>query len=140
MVVERRKERRIKVRLPITINHPNSRPINAHTENISLLGTYIEIEQEVPLGAKLDITVEIPAYTSNPSLTGNVRCGGDVFRCDLSREVESRKLYGHGIFFTDFSTEEDRKRLSKYIDFLIKKEQEDIKQAMKQWRKRRRKA
>ncbi len=139
-VIERRRERRIKVRLPITISHPNSRKINAHTENISLLGTYVEIEQEIPLGAKLDITIEIPVYTGDSSLAGNVRCAGDVFRCTLAREVESRKLYGHGIFFTGFSTEGDRNKLSKYIDFLIKKEQEDIKQAMKRWRKRRRKA
>ncbi|MFH1339514.1 MAG: PilZ domain-containing protein [Candidatus Omnitrophota bacterium] len=138
MVTERRRERRIKVRLPITMSPPDSAPINAYTENISLLGTYLEIEREIPLGTKLDMTIEVPPYSGNSSLTGSVRCGGDVFRCNLAREFESRKLYGHGIFFTGFSTGGDRNKLSKYVDFLIRKEQEDIKQAMQQWRKRRR--
>lgn len=138
MVIERRRERRIKVRLPITISPPHSPPVNAYTENISLLGTYLEIEREIPLGTKLDISIEVPPYSNNSSLTGSVRCAGDIFRCDLAREIESRKLYGHGIFFTGFSTAEDRDKLSKYVDFLIRKEQEEIKQAMQQWRKRRR--
>ena len=119
------------------MSSPNTPQINAYTENISLLGTYVEIEQEIPLGAKLDITIEIPAYTDVSSLTGNVRCRGDVFRCNFAREVESRMIYGHGIFFTRFSSEEDRNKISKYIDFLVLKEQEEIKQAMKQWRRRR---
>ena len=139
MVTEKRRERRLKVRLPISISYPDSPPIYAQTENISRLGTYAGIEQEIPLGVHLDIVIEIPAYSNDSSLTGNVRCRGDVFRCSLTREVEARRIYGLGIFFTDFFSEEDRNKLSKYIDFLIIKEQEDIKQGIKRWREKRRK-
>jgi len=137
MAKEKRRERRIRVSLPIRITYPDNPPIYTHIENISLLGTYVEIEQEIPLGVKLDITIEIPSYKNNPSLIGNVRCQGDVFRCNLVREVESKRLYGLGIFFTNFSEEEDRNKLSKYIDFLVLKEKEDIKQAMRIWREKR---
>jgi hypothetical protein len=139
MVKEKRRERRLKVRLPIAINYPDNPPISSQTENISRLGTYVEVEQEIPMGVHLDITIEIPAYTNALSLTGEVKCRGDVFRCNLAREVESKKIYGLGIFFTTFLSDEDRDKLSKYIDFLILKEQEDIKQAVQRWRGRRRK-
>ena len=139
MVREKRRERRLKARLPIRISCPDSPQIFTQTENISRLGAYIEIEQEIPLGVHLDITIEIPAYTNDSALIGAVRCKGDVFRCNLVREIESKRFYGLGIFFTDYSGEQDRNKLSKYIDFLIFKEQEDIKQATQRWRERRRK-
>ena len=139
MVNERRKERRIRARLPIRINRADNPPIYIQTENISLLGTYVELENELTLGEKLDITVEIPAYTNNVSLTGDIRCRGDVFRSKLVTGAGLRKVYGLGIFFADFYTEQDRNKLSEYIDFLIHKEQQDVKQAMLRWRKKRRK-
>lgn len=90
------------------------------------------------MGVKADIILDLPAYSNDLSLIGNVRCSGDVFRCSLLKEVGSKKLYGMGIFFTDFFEQEDRNKLSKYIDFLILKEQENIKQAMQRWREKRR--
>jgi len=137
--IEKRREKRLKVRLPIRISYPETTEIYSHTENISRLGTYIEIEREIPLGVHLDIAIEVPAYTDDWSLKGTVRCKGDVFRCNLVREQESTRFYGLGIFFTNFSNEQDRDILSKYIDFLIVKEKQDIKQAMLLWRTKRRK-
>ena len=139
MVTERRRERRLRVRIPIRISYPDNPPIYGQTENISRLGTYVEIEQEVFLGAKADVILDLPAYTNDSSLTGDVRCSADVFRCSLIKEVDLKKLYGLGIFFTDFFEQEDRNKLSKYIDFLILKEQENIKQAMQRWREKRKK-
>jgi len=138
MVIERRRARRIKVNLPIRINYPRNPKICTQTENISILGTYVKVESQIPLGTKLDIIIEIPPYTEDFSLIGNVRCRGDVFRCDLVEEKNRQRLYGLGIFFFDFSDEQDRDKLSKYIDFLILKEKEDIKQALQRWRKKRR--
>ena len=139
MVAERRKERRLRAKLPLRISYPDNPPIDSHTENISRLGTYFEIEQEIPLGIKLDMTIEVPVYTNGLPLIANVRCRGDVFRCSLVKEVESKRSYGLGVFFTDFSDEEDRNKLSKYIDLLIFKEKEDIKQGIQRWKEKRRK-
>jgi len=139
MATEKRRERRLRVNLPIRISYAGSPEIYSQTENISRLGTYAEIEQEIPLGMHLDMTIGVPAYTDDLSLIGNVKCRGDVFRCNLVREVGLRKFYGLGIFFTDFSNEQDRDKLSKYINFLIAKEQEDVKQATARWREKRRK-
>ncbi len=139
MVIEKRRERRLKVRLPVRITYPQGGTIFTHTENISRLGTYVEIDREIPLGVHLDMVIDIPAYTSALSLTGELRCWGDVFRCNLIGEIDSNKIYGVGIFFTDFFSPQDRDKLSKYIDFLILKEQEDIKQAIQRWRGKRRK-
>ena len=120
------------------MNYPASQQIYTQTENINILGTYVETEQKIPLGTKVDITIEIPVYTNDSSLTGNVRCRGDIFRCNLAKETGKERFYGLGIFFTDFSDEEDRNKLTKYIDFLILKEKEEIKKALKIWRKKRR--
>ncbi len=136
MVTERRREKRINARLPIRISYPDSPPIYIQTEDISRKGIYAEIERQIPLGVRLDIAIEIPTYTNELSLIGGVRCRGDVFRCNLIREVESKRFYGLGVLFTDFSDEKDKNKLLKYIDFLILKEQ-DIKQAIKRWSKRR---
>ena len=138
MVTEKRRERRLKVGLPVIIGCSDRPLIYAKTNNISRLGTYIEIDQDIALGVHLDIKIEIPAYTNDLSLIGEVRCKGDVFRCSSVIEIESRRIFGLGIFFTDFSSEEDRNKLSRYIDFLILKEQEDIKQGIKRWREKRR--
>ena len=72
-------------------------------------------------------------------MTGKIRCQGDVFRCDVVGEVQLKRIYGIGIFFVSFAQDLDRNKLSQYIDFLIVKEQEEIKQALQQWRKKRRK-
>jgi len=139
MVIERRRARRLKVNLPIRIDYPGSPKIYSQTENISILGTYVRADHQIPLGTKLSITIEIPPYTDDLSLTGNVMCRGDVFRCDFVKEMDLKRFYGLGIFFVDFSDEKDKDKLSKYIDFLMLKEKEDIKKALRLWRKRRRK-
>lgn len=136
-MAERRREKRLRARLPVRIGDADGQQIYARTENISILGTYIEIEQEIPLGKKIDLSIEIPSYTNDSFLTGNVGCRGDVFRCDLIKEIESRSFYGVGIFFIDFPDGQDRNKLLKYIEFLILKEQENIKRAMRQWREKR---
>ncbi|MFH1578447.1 MAG: PilZ domain-containing protein [Candidatus Omnitrophota bacterium] len=138
-MVERRREKRLKVELPVSLSYLDNPLIYARTQNISRLGSYIEIEQDIPLGVKLDITIEIPAYSNDQSLIGSLKCQVDVFRCSLLREAQPGKVYGLGVFFTVFSEPQDQNKLSKYIDFLIVKEQEDVKRAMQSWREKRKK-
>ncbi len=106
---EKRREHRLKANLPIRIISSNNTEILCSTENISRLGTYLEIDREVPAGENVDITLELPAYTQDLALAGELRCKGSVFRCNLIREFESTKFYGIGIFFTDFSEKKTEK-------------------------------
>ena len=139
MKQERRREKRIKARLPITLEYPANASISACTENISLLGAYLESEEEIAIGTKLSIILTIPAYNAKDASATNIKCQGDVFRCNLARQIESRRLYGLGIFFSNFSRQEDRNRLADYLDFLIRQDEENVRQAAKQWEARRRK-
>ena len=134
--IEKRKERRIKVRLPIKMFY-QSIEAAGETENISRLGAYIETAKDIPLGSELVIELSVPAYGKDASLAGKVRCKGSVFRSSLLREEDTIKYYGLGIFFTDFLQQSDRNKLSKYIDFLILEEKQGIKEGLKRWRQKR---
>ena len=136
MGYEKRKERRIKVSLPIKILFQN-KEIAGKTNNLSRLGAYIEIGEEIPLGTALDITLAIPAYSRDLSLSGEIRCKGSIFRCSLVREENSRKYYGTGIFFTEFTTPADRDKLSRYIGFLILMEEKGVKEGVREWKQKR---
>ena len=136
---ERRREKRIRVSLPIQISYSGNPPIQARTENISLLGTYLEMKQEIPLGTKLDIVVDVPDYTADSRMSGKVRCRGDVFRCNFLKQEGQERIYAFGIFFINFIDDLDRERLARYIDFLLIREQEKIEQALKMWKEKRRK-
>lgn len=140
MVIEKRKERRIKVNLPIRITHQDNLEVVGKTENISRLGSYVELDKEVPVGSDIDVTLEIPQYCPDLSLTGTVQCRGNIFRCNVTKETESQKYYGIGIFFTDFLKSSDRDKLSKYIDFLILNEDKSIREGIKRWQIKRDKA
>ena len=137
MAVEKRKERRIRVGLPIKIIYQNNIEVAGKTENISRLGAYVEIDREIPLGVDVDVTLDIPEYSEGLSLTGGIRCSGNIFRCHLARESELKKYYGVGVFFTDFSPPTDKDKLSRYIDFLILKEEKDVREGIKRWRGKR---
>jgi hypothetical protein len=137
MAIEKRKERRIKVNLPVRIVYQKNQEIITKTENVSRLGAYVEIDRKISVGSDVDIRLDIPVYTKNSSLCGEVKCQGNIFRCDLVREGESKKYYGIGIFFTNFPKEIDREKLSRYIDFLILKEDKEIKESIKHWRDKR---
>jgi len=137
MAIEKRKERRIKVNLPIRIVYQKNIEFRGLTENISRLGTYVKIDKKIPVGSEAEITLEIPPYVKNSSAYGDVKCQGNIFRSDLIEEVESKKYYGIGIFFTSFSKEADRKKLSDYVDFLILNEDKTVREGIKQWRDKR---
>lgn len=139
MVTEKRKERRLRAGIPIKIIFRN-KEITAKTNNLSRLGAYIETEEEMPLGADLDIALDIPDYCGDLSLSGKVRCKGNIFRCSPAREENARKYYGTGIFFTGFVSPADRDKLSRYIDFLILKEEKGVKEGVKDWKQKRAKA
>ncbi len=136
MVIEKRKERRIKASLPIKIIYGNLK-INSKTQNISRLGAYVETGEDVSIGSDVNIILDIPAYKEDLSLSGKVRCKASIFRSYLVREVDFKKYYGIGIFFTDFHKPADKNKLSSYLDFLILQEEKGIREDLKRWRKKR---
>ncbi len=137
MAAERRKERRLKANIPIKITGKNNLEIFTRTENISFLGAYVEVDRQVPTGTEVEVVLEIPHYSEDLSLAGEVKCKGDVFRCSLVSESSTVKYYGVGVFFTEFYLSEDRDRLHGYIDFLIENEEQEIHEGLRRLRYRR---
>ena len=127
---EQRKEHRLRANMPITITYGGA-ALTSRTENISRLGTYVESPTEIPSGQTVDVILELPAYTQDTSLTGEVRSKGTVFRSSPVREFEGRQWYGLGIFFTEFASGRDRDKVSSYVDHLIATEEQEIKEGLK---------
>lgn len=139
MGIEKRKERRIKVGLPIKIICPGRPEISATTGNISFLGAYVETDKEVSLGADAGIILQIPEYSKDPSSSGEVRAKGNIFRCNpVRRESEVQGLFGVGIFFTGFTHKSDRDKLSRYINFLVSEEEKNLRAGVKALTKKKR--
>jgi hypothetical protein len=138
MAQERRKEHRLRSNLPIKIVCQNGTEIISRTENISRLGTYVETDRDIPTGERVDLTIEIPVYDQDISFSGQIECKGSVFRSGLSRQFQKNRVYGIGIFFTFFNNREAKEKLSRYMDFLASKEEQDIKEGLRRRKERER--
>jgi len=134
--IEKRKERRIKISLPLKIIY-EGKELSGFTGNISRLGAYAQMDRDLPIGANIDVVLEIPAYTKDSSFAGKISCKGNIFRVNFIKEVKGKKYFGLGIFFTGFPQQKDKERLSKYIDYLITEEEKGIKKGVKLWRNKR---
>ena len=161
---ENRKEHRFKVVLPIRITYGGNEIIS-RTENLSRLGTYTEINREIPTGENVDVTlvlpaygfgygkpnhcspthglgymesqtIALPAYTQDLSPTEEVKCQGNVFRSALLRQSATNKYYGVGIFFMVFTEDKHREKLSDFIEYLAVKEEQEIKVGLKRRREK----
>jgi len=127
---ENRKEHRFKAVLPIRIIYAGNE-ISGCTDNLSRLGTYAEIDREIPTGENVDVILVLPAYSQNSFLTEEVKCKGNIFRSVFLRQTPTNKYYGVGIFFVDFSGQEHREKLSDFVEHLILKEEQEIKGGLK---------
>ncbi|UCB56508.1 MAG: PilZ domain-containing protein [Candidatus Omnitrophota bacterium] len=116
---ERRRRRRVDVALAIKIEY-NTEKIITRTKNISVLGTYLEIDKEIPIGTALDIKVKIPK-TGHKKTVKEIDCAGVIFRSQPIASLGPTSQYGTGIFFRSFSGNGE-KVLSKYIDYVIEEE------------------
>ncbi len=142
---ENRKEHRFKAALAIRIIYAGNEIVGC-TENLSRLGTYAEINREIPTGENVDVTlvlpaygfgykesqtIALPAYTQDLSPNEEVKCQGNVFRSVLLRQSATDKYYGVGIFFVDFSEDKHREKLSDFVEHLTFKEAQEIKSGLK---------
>ena len=122
-VRERRRRQRVDVALPIKIGY-NSRGIKAQSKNISVLGTYLEADKEIPIGTTLNIKIKIPKTGAGISKKSKeIGCLGIAFRCQPISSSGSKKQFGIGIFFRSF-LEKGEQNLSSYIDHVLLQEKE----------------
>ena len=128
---EKRKEHRLRANMPITIVWGKEKALRGRTENISRLGSFVELDKQIPAGQIVGIILELPAYTQDISLTGRVTCSGTVFRSIPLREIDGVPVYGLGIFFTDFANSSDKDKISAYVDHLLAAEEQGIKDGLK---------
>jgi hypothetical protein len=47
------------------------------------------------------------------------------------RETDGKQWYGMGIFFTDFTDPEDKQKVSSFVDHLIAREEQEVKEGLK---------
>jgi len=112
---EDRHSRRVGVVLPARLVYGEDQ-ISTQTENISFLGTYVQVQKEVPVGTPTSVTLDLPPAGAG----GNVQCEGIVVRCEGLRPG----TYGIGIFFKEFLGDGEAK-LGKLIDELLAKQNEE---------------
>ena len=88
--------------------------LSCQTENVSLLGTYVQVARELPISTPAKMTLDLP-YNM-----GAVQCQGVVVRCENLRP----SVYGLGVFFNEF-LEDGEAKLEKLIDELLRKQTEE---------------
>jgi len=132
--MDKRKERRIRVSLPINIAYGRGKQFSSVTDNISRLGAYVQSAHELAIGTEIEVILQMPGKTRVPA---QVKCKGRIFRCEPIPGAASQASYGLGIFFTEFLTPADKDKLSNYVDSLILKEEHEIASGIKRWAKKR---
>jgi len=130
-MAEKRREHRLRANIPVKLSWEKEQGIDGRVCNISRLGAYVELNKQIPPGASVGINMDIPAYTQDASLTGNISCSGTIFRSTPMEDMGGSAAYGVGIFFTDFATPLDKNKLSQYIYHLTIEEEAGIKEGLR---------
>ena len=109
---ESRRGRRVAVKLPAHLVC-GDQELSCQTENVSLLGTYVQVDRELPISTPAKVALDLPYI-------GAVQCQGVVVRCENLRP----SVYGLGVFFNEF-LEDGEAKLAKLIDELLRKQTEE---------------
>lgn len=131
--MERRQKHRIEAALALEIFYAANK-LEAVSKNISMLGAYIENEQEIKTGTDVEIIIHIPAYGHYRKPIGAIKCRGVIFRSAPLIKPNSPVFFVLRIFFTSFESKGDSDKLSAYIDFMASKEKTFVKKRLKQLR------
>ncbi len=131
--MERRQKHRIEAALALEIFYAASK-LEATSKNISMLGTYLENEQEIKTGTDVEIIIHIPAYGHYRKPIGAIKCHGVIFRSAPLIKPNSPAIFALGIFFISFDSKGDSDKLSDYIDYMVSKEKTFVKKRLKQLR------
>lgn len=130
--LERRRGKRVKVQLPVRIDFNDSQGM-ASTNNVSLLGTCVNMDKQILPGTRVAVSLDIPKYTEDENLTGEVRGEGAVIRCEPSQQEGQAAGYELGIFFSSFLPAGEEK-LSNYLDYAAKQEEQEVRKWVEQYR------
>ncbi|MBN2096875.1 MAG: PilZ domain-containing protein [Candidatus Omnitrophica bacterium] len=133
-IKERRRHHRIDVNLPITVAY-QQKIISSNTKNISILGTYIESNQEITRGMSLDICLTLPKEDLKRRKSKQINCQGIVFRTQPLTSAGPKSRYGIGIFFRSF-LKKGEKELLRYINYALEQERKIGKIIIKKRNKR----
>lgn len=112
---ESRRGRRVAVALPAHLIC-GGQDLSCRTENVSLLGTYVQVEKEMPISTPAKVTLDLSSMGGN----GAIQCEGVIVRCESLQPG----LYGLGVFFNQF-LENGEERLENLIDDLLRKQNEE---------------
>lgn len=113
---ERRRQYRVKVRLPLIIKL-SSGDILTYTTNISILGAYVESSKRLkPSTQKREFILELTPFR-------HVRCSGVILRCEPKvRTTLVKKTYYHlNIFFSNFF-DNGEKKLANYLQDVLSRQ------------------
>jgi hypothetical protein len=134
--MDKRREKRYRARIPLEIT-AGARSLKGITQNLSRMGAYAQVDEELSVGEEIIVSLCIPAH--NTRLTqAVVKCKGQVFRCNVLQQQDKR-VYGAGIFFVGFESAEEKDLLSGFVDYLMLKEEELIQQGAHTWHQRQKK-
>jgi len=131
---DRRRQKRVKMKASLTLRH-SDKEHDSITNNMSLLGASVNTKSQILPGTRVGVHFDIPEYKENKDLAGEVKGEGAIVRCDPSDDPETPNEYEVGVFFANF-VGTDEQKLSKYLDFLVKQEEKEIRQWAKQYRAR----
>jgi len=135
--LERRRQRRVRVQLPVRIDY-NNNEVLALTKNISMLGTCLDMDKQILPGTRVTLSLDIPKYTDDNKLLGEIKGEGAVVRCDssdLAQKQNEPLNYELAIFFSNFLPPGEEKLLN-YLDYMSKKEEQEVRQWVQQYRSR----
>ena len=116
---EGRRGRRVRADLPAMLVAGNEQ-LATRTENVSLLGTFVQSEKDLPVGASVKVALDLPPGENREG--GNVQCQGIVVRTESIRPG----LYGLALFFNQFLADGEEK-LGRLIEELLEKQNEEAK-------------
>jgi hypothetical protein len=128
---ERRRRRRVKVQMPLRLDYGSNEAL-ASTKNVSLLGACLSMDRPISPGTRVALSLDIPNYTEDNRLIGEVKGEGAIVRCDSVSEGQSPD-YESGLFFSSFLPGGEEK-LANYLDFVADKEEKEIRQWVQQYR------
>jgi len=130
--LERRRRRRVKVQLPVRLDYGNNEAL-ASTKNVSLLGACVTMDKQIAPGTRVALSLDIPKYTDQNGLIGEVKGEGAIVRCDSVQEEDRPSAYELGVFFSNFLPPGEEKLMS-YLDHIAQQQEEEIRKWVQQYR------
>ncbi len=112
---ERRINPRVNQELPFKVG-ANGYSFSTSTQNVSCAGAYCKIKKYIPPFTKVKVKLTLPIKTRLGCSDYTVDCEGVIVRT----EAEKKGGFNIAIFFNAIK-DEQRKKISKYIDQFISK-------------------